>query len=64
MPHPDLTLRNKDDVPDLDSLGFKEELPGWRGYVEWEKYPERKRKAAEILKKFKFSGVSRLPLRV
>ncbi|GJE95510.1 sulfite oxidase [Phanerochaete sordida] len=35
---------------------FPEERPGWRGYVEWEKYPERKRIAAEILKSKKFSG--------
>ena len=30
---------------------FPQELPGWNGYVEWERYPERKRAAAEILRK-------------
>ncbi|KAL9059374.1 MAG: hypothetical protein Q9162_001243 [Coniocarpon cinnabarinum] len=35
--------------------GFPQELPGWDGYVEWEKYPDRKRRAAEILKSKKSS---------
>jgi sulfite oxidase len=32
--------------PDVD---FAEEYPGWGGYVEWERYPEKKAKAAAIL---------------
>lgn len=28
---------------------FAEEYPGWRGYVEWENYPDKKAKAAAIL---------------
>ena len=47
---------------DADGL-FPQELPGWDGYVEWEKYPERKRKAAEILRanKNSFEGVCNSP---
>ena len=39
---------------------FPEERPGWNGYIEWEKHPERKQRAMEILKanKHKFEGVS------
>ena len=37
---------------------FAEERPGWKGYVEWEKYPEKKRQAAEILKQYQFDNVS------
>ena len=33
---------------------FTEETPGWKGYVEWEKYPEKKRIAAEILDRYRF----------
>ncbi|OTA99380.1 hypothetical protein M426DRAFT_16503 [Hypoxylon sp. CI-4A] len=31
-----------------------DELPGWDGYVEWEDYPDKKRKAHEILVSQKF----------
>lgn len=37
---------------------FKEERPGWKGYVEWERYPEKKQKAAEILAQYDFPVVS------
>jgi sulfite oxidase len=43
---------------------FPEEREGWKGYIEWEKYPEKKKKAAEILAKYDFPVVSnpvRLP---
>ncbi|KAF1999233.1 sulfite oxidase mitochondrial precursor [Amniculicola lignicola CBS 123094] len=33
---------------------FPEEFPGWAGYVEWEKYPEKKKQAEEILAKYDF----------
>lgn len=33
---------------------FKEELPGWRGYIEWEKYPEKRAQAAAILARHTF----------
>ncbi|KII86945.1 hypothetical protein PLICRDRAFT_113899 [Plicaturopsis crispa FD-325 SS-3] len=36
---------------------FAEERPGWRGYIEWEKYPAKKRLAAEILKMKKFTRI-------
>jgi len=32
----------------------KEEREGWKGYVEWEDYPEKKQKAHEQFKRFKF----------
>lgn len=57
--HPSLVLRNKDQPPpDPESLGLEEELEGWHGYVEWEKYPERKEKVKEYMKRFDFPGVS------
>ncbi|CAF1026432.1 unnamed protein product [Adineta steineri] len=43
-------LTNED--PKLAEL-FPEELIGWHGYVEWEKYPERCQKAHEILTTYK-----------
>ncbi|KAF1850362.1 molybdopterin binding oxidoreductase [Cucurbitaria berberidis CBS 394.84] len=33
---------------------FPEERKGWKGYIEWERYPEKKRKAAEILAQYDF----------
>lgn len=33
---------------------FAEETPGWKGYIEWEKYPEKKAQAAAILKRYNF----------
>lgn len=43
-----------------DDVYFAEEQKGWRGYVEWEKYPEKAKRAAEILSKHEFAGVSSL----
>lgn len=57
--HPSLVLRTKE-TPDPEGLGLEEELPGWHGYVEWEKYPERKDKVKEYMRKFEFPGVSKL----
>ena len=36
---------------------FPEERKGWRGYVEWEKYPEKKKEAAKILASYNFQQV-------
>ena len=36
---------------------FAEELKGWHGYVEWEKYPDRRAKAEEILSRYSFAQV-------
>lgn len=36
---------------------FPEEREGWKGYIEWERYPDKKRKAAEILAKYDFPVV-------
>lgn len=36
---------------------FKEEREGWKGYIEWERYPEKKRKAQEILARYDFPVV-------
>ena len=55
--HPSLVLRTKE-TPDPEALGLEEEFPGWHGYVEWEKYPERKKEVKEYMKKFNFPGVS------
>ena len=37
---------------------FEEEREGWKGYIEWEKYPEKKKQAAEVLKQYDFPVVS------
>jgi hypothetical protein len=50
-------LRNKDDTPNPDALGSEEELPGWHDYVEWRKYPEKKKRAKELMKKFNFPNM-------
>ncbi|KAK3712954.1 hypothetical protein LTR37_008839 [Vermiconidia calcicola] len=43
------------DFPFEDSAPFfAEERKGWKGYVEWEKYPEKKKQAAEALAQYKF----------
>ncbi|KAG8166683.1 hypothetical protein KVR01_002372 [Diaporthe batatas] len=33
---------------------FPEELEGWKGYIEWEKYPEKKKEAEAILDRYDF----------
>ncbi|PSN74524.1 molybdopterin binding oxidoreductase [Corynespora cassiicola Philippines] len=33
---------------------FAEEREGWKGYIEWEKYPEKKRAAHEVLSQYDF----------
>ncbi|KAF9449119.1 molybdopterin binding oxidoreductase [Macrolepiota fuliginosa MF-IS2] len=40
-----------------DSHPSNEEKPGWKGYVEWEKYPEKKDAAHNILIRKKFSPI-------
>ena len=46
-----LPFRQQGEIP-----CFEEKKPGWSGYIEWEKYPEKK--AAEILAKYDFPHVS------
>lgn len=60
--HPTLKFKEKE-VPDPETtLELQEERDGWHGYVEWEKYPERKKRVKEYMKNFDFPGVSfRLP---
>jgi hypothetical protein len=41
---------------------FQEELAGWKGYVEWERYPQKKQAAHEILKSSEFSSVCSSPI--
>lgn len=36
---------------------FTEEREGWHGYIEWERYPEKKAAAAEILSQYAFDDV-------
>jgi sulfite oxidase len=33
---------------------FPEERPGWKGYIEWENYPEKKKQAQEVLARYDF----------
>lgn len=35
---------------------FAEEKKGWKSYIEWERYPDKKAKAAKILSQYDFSG--------
>jgi sulfite oxidase len=37
---------------------FAEERKGWKGYIEWEKYPEKKAQAEKILAQYDFPVVS------
>jgi sulfite oxidase len=37
---------------------FAEERKGWKGYVEWERYPEKKAQAEKILAQYDFPVVS------
>lgn len=57
---PELPKRSELLLPQPDNVYFAEERKGWHGYVEWEKYPDKARRAAEILSKHKFAGVSPL----
>ncbi|ORY62415.1 oxidoreductase molybdopterin binding domain-containing protein [Pseudomassariella vexata] len=44
-----IPFRTQGDVP-----FFAEEREGWKGYVEWEKYPEKRKRAEEILANYDF----------
>jgi sulfite oxidase len=41
-------------MDDSRSIIFAEERPGWKDYIEWEKYPEKRAKAEAILASHKF----------
>ena len=51
---PDVPLKDKH----APKAFFAEERKGWHGYVEWEKYPEKQKKAADILAQYKFAQVN------
>lgn len=59
-------LSNPTELPkhQPDDCLFPEEQVGWHGYVEWEKYPDKAKRAAEILAKHQFAGVSPLDVDV
>lgn len=38
----------------IEDSPFRDERKGWKGYIEWEKYPEKKAAAAAILAKHTF----------
>lgn len=40
-----------------DAPIFPEERDGWKGYVEWEKYPEKRKEAEAILAGYDFPDV-------
>ncbi|KAK0636966.1 Oxidoreductase, molybdopterin-binding domain-containing protein [Bombardia bombarda] len=44
-----IPFRQKGEVP-----AFAEEVEGWKGYIEWERYPEKKKQAEKILKNYDF----------
>lgn len=41
-----------------DAPFFPEERKGWKGYIEWERHPEKKQEAAKILAQYDFPVVS------
>ena len=41
----------------VEDVFFKEERQGWSGYIEWERYPEKKKEAERILAKYHFPDV-------
>lgn len=47
-----IPLRVKDDLPTFD-----EEREGWKGYYEWEDYPEKRKQVEEILAEYDFPVV-------
>ena len=54
-----IPFRPKGEIPK-----FEEEYEGWKGYIEWEKYPEKKKQAEEILRNYDFPDVRASHLRV
>ncbi|PSK55892.1 Sulfite oxidase [Elsinoe australis] len=51
------TVHTKAGLPlrsDVPQPYFAEEREGWKGYIEWEKYPEKAKQAQEILAKYTF----------
>lgn len=48
-----LPFRQKGEAP-----VFAEERKGWGGYIEWEKYPEKKKQAEQVLANYDFPVVS------
>ena len=59
--HENAENQSKYDIPLRQSnhpdAYFPEELAGWHGYIEWEKYPDKKAKAAQILSQYTFADV-------
>lgn len=43
---------------------FDEEREGWKGYYEWEEYPEKRKQVEEILQQYDFPVVGRALLSV
>lgn len=41
---------------------FPDERDGWKGYVEWEDYPEKRKQAEAILEKYDFPDVREIHL--
>jgi sulfite oxidase len=37
-----------------DEPNFPEERKGWAGYIEWERYPEKKKETAKVLARYDF----------
>jgi sulfite oxidase len=52
-----LPFQPKGEVPH-----FPEEKEGWNGYIEWEKYPEKKKQVHEIMTNYDFPNVTLPPL--
>lgn len=60
--HPVEPSPREEDTAALNAFGdrdklFAREIEGWKGYVEWEKYPEKKAKAHKILTSQTFTAI-------
>lgn len=50
-----IPFRAKDELPN-----FEEERDGWKGYYEWEDYPDKREQVEEIMKNYDFPDVSNI----
>ena len=57
---PELPKRPELPMRKSNHVYFAEEQKGWHGYIEWERYPDKAKRAAEILSKHKFADVGPL----
>ncbi|KAL9074479.1 MAG: hypothetical protein Q9161_002267 [Pseudevernia consocians] len=60
---PELPKRPELPIRKSHHVYFAEEQKGWHGYIEWERYPDKAKRAAEILSKHKFADFPEFQLK-